>query len=242
MSIFSDFAKKAGSFVSGLTSVAKAIPVVGGTLGAITGTAGAVLTKLGGGGSARPVVAVPAPTQFPTGGDMSTQMPSLPPLSGDWINMTGARSGANTNLMGFQVPGLDQLLNAGKAMFTGGAQGAQAAVQNIAPSTGTTGGIPTRYGTLQGKKAPTVTTRRFSKCDRGYALAMDGYCYPRAMLPRWARKWKPEYRPVVSRADQKAIRRADGARKRLVKLTKASGAFASMHKPHHDKPARRRRS
>lgn len=68
-------------------------------------------------------------------------------------------------------------------------------------------------------------------CPPSYVLAIDGLCYPKQMVPARFREWKPAPRPVVSRADQKAIQRANRARKRLVNLTKKSGAHASLTKP-----------
>lgn len=68
-------------------------------------------------------------------------------------------------------------------------------------------------------------------CPPSYVLAIDGLCYPRQMVPARFREWKPAPRPVVSRADQKAIQRAARAKKRLVNLTKKAGAHASLTKP-----------
>lgn len=164
----------------------------------------------------------------------------------------GARSGAQNNpgqqTFTSSLPQLPSLGGTLGNIFSGGFQTGQqiASLVTGQPVGGTavapsSGGIPTRFGVLQAGVAPTVKTRSVRKCGRGYALAMDGKCYPRAMLPRWARAWKPEPRPVVSRSDQKAIRRAEAAKKRLVKLTRAAGAHAAMHAPHHErKPARRR--
>lgn len=128
-------------------------------------------------------------------------------------------------------------------MLTGGYQTGRAAAESLTGPTGG-GGIPTRHGVLQGRMAPSVKVRRVHKCLAGYALARDGYCYPKAMLPRWARKWRPEPKPVLSHSTVKAIRKAEHARKRLVKLTKEAGAHASLKAPSTHRalpPGRKRR-
>lgn len=84
---------------------------------------------------------------------------------------------------------------------------------------------------MLGGVKPDEESVKIRRCPQGYALAIDGNCYPKAMLPKQFRMHKPEPKPVVSRSDQKAIRRADGARKRLVKITRDAGAHASMSKP-----------
>lgn len=78
---------------------------------------------------------------------------------------------------------------------------------------------------------PEVKSVDVRDCPTGMVLAIDGLCYPKQMVPKKWRMWKPEPRPVVSRADQKAIQRADRAKKRLVNLTKKAGAHASLTKP-----------
>ena len=78
-----------------------------------------------------------------------------------------------------------------------------------------------------------VTVRRCGRDSFGrrMVLGRDGLCYPPGMLHASQRLNKKRARPPVTAADARAIRRADRARKRLVKLTKKSGAYASMTKP-----------
>jgi len=79
--------------------------------------------------------------------------------------------------------------------------------------------------------SPDVENIPTRKCPTGYVLAIDGLCYPKQMVPKAWRFWKPQPRPVVTRSDQKAIQKANSAKKRLVNLTKKAGAHASMTKP-----------
>jgi hypothetical protein len=80
---------------------------------------------------------------------------------------------------------------------------------------------------------PTVFQQPIRRCPRGFVLGLDNLCYPKAILPRRSklRKHRPPPRPAVTGGDVAAIRRADATRKRLVKLTKAAGAHASL-RPH----------
>lgn len=103
------------------------------------------------------------------------------------------------------------------------------AANNVMEAWGQFGAAPA----LPGAVKPQSKNVRIRRCPKGYALAQDGNCYPKSMLPRGFRAWKPDPKPVVSRSDQKAIQRADRARDRLVKITKASGAWASRTRPHH---------
>lgn len=113
----------------------------------------------------------------------------------------------------------------------------------IGGSRTTTGGAAPQVpaGALGVGVAPTTKNVTVHKCPKGYRLAINGQCFPKSMVPRGLRKWKPEPRPIVSRSDQKAIHKADRARHRLVRITKDAGAYASMHAPRRDKPARRRK-
>jgi hypothetical protein len=79
--------------------------------------------------------------------------------------------------------------------------------------------------------APAQLTTVRRRCPKGAVLGRDNLCYMKGTIPPKYRKWRPQPKPVVSRADQRAIRRANATRKRLVKLTKDAGAFAAMNKP-----------
>lgn len=74
-------------------------------------------------------------------------------------------------------------------------------------------------------------TRPIRRCPTGYVLAIDGNCYPRRVLPRALRKWKPAPRPAISHKQLRAVRTAEHLKKRLVELTKEAGGHASMTKP-----------
>lgn len=87
-------------------------------------------------------------------------------------------------------------------------------------------------GVIMGAVEPKRVSRSELTCPPKYVLGVDNKCYPKAMLPRSARKWLPDPKPVVSRSDQKAITRAASAKKRLVKLTNAAGAHATITRPH----------
>lgn len=78
---------------------------------------------------------------------------------------------------------------------------------------------------------PAVVTQTVRRCPPGAVLGRDGLCYTKGSIPPKYRAYRPKPKPVVSRADFKAIQRADRARKRLINLTKKAGAFASMKKP-----------
>jgi len=78
---------------------------------------------------------------------------------------------------------------------------------------------------------PQVIPTTRMRCPKGTVLGEDDLCYNKGSIPVKYRKWRPGPKPVVSRADQKAIQRADRARKRLVSLTKKAGAHASLTKP-----------
>jgi len=125
----------------------------------------------------------------------------------------------------FTLPGL---IDWGKERLTAGTEAARLL----------TGGIP---GKALGGVAPRKKSVSTLVCPTGYALAIDGVCYPKSQIPKQLRKWKPEPRPVVSRSDQKAITRSAAAKKRLVKITKAAGAHASLTKPHHHHPTGKKR-
>jgi len=71
------------------------------------------------------------------------------------------------------------------------------------------------------------------RCPRGMVLGQDDLCYPKAVLPRrsqW-RKWRGQARPPVSAGDARAIRKANAARERVLKLAKNVGLHASKTKP-----------
>lgn len=72
---------------------------------------------------------------------------------------------------------------------------------------------------------PQVVTQLRRKCGPGMVLGKDNLCYPKAMLPKRSkyRKWKGEPKPVISRADMRAIRAAARAQDRVKELAKDVG-------------------
>lgn len=78
--------------------------------------------------------------------------------------------------------------------------------------------------------APFTYSQLRRQCPPGYVLGKDNLCYAKGMIPKKYRKWTYN-KPYITRGDYKAIARADRTRKKLVGLTKKSGAFASMSKP-----------
>jgi len=77
---------------------------------------------------------------------------------------------------------------------------------------------------------PAQTSRVTLRCPPGAVLGKDSLCYNKRDISKKQRKW-PYTRPPVTVGDMHAIQRADRARKRLVGLTKKSGAYAAMKKP-----------
>lgn len=90
------------------------------------------------------------------------------------------------------------------------------------PVPATRGGLP-MVGTIGG--APMVEVRQHRRCPRGQVLAVDGNCYPRSMVPRSLRAWRPTPKPPVTRGDVVAINRAAAAKKRVRRLASKAGAL-----------------
>lgn len=69
------------------------------------------------------------------------------------------------------------------------------------------------------------------KCPRGMVLGIDDLCYAKAILPPRSklRKWRRPPRPPISRRDTVAIRRAAGAKERVLELAKDVGLHVSKH-------------
>ena len=72
---------------------------------------------------------------------------------------------------------------------------------------------------------PNVEERIHRTCPAGMVLGDDNLCYPKAILGRRNRfrKWRQPPRPPITRADQKAIRRAEKAKKKIKSLGKDVG-------------------
>lgn len=83
---------------------------------------------------------------------------------------------------------------------------------------------------------PTGISRLVRRCARGMVLGIDNLCYAKAILPRRSklRKWRGAPRPPISRRDTVAIRRAAGAKDRVLELAKDVGLHVSKS-PHRRK-------
>jgi hypothetical protein len=72
--------------------------------------------------------------------------------------------------------------------------------------------------------SPAVFQRQVRVCPRGQRLAIDGLCYPKALLGKRSpfRAWPSDPAPPVTAADAKALRKVDSIRKKVRTLgTKA---------------------
>jgi len=112
----------------------------------------------------------------------------------------------------------------------------------VKPSAALPGGVPltTQAGgqAVQGAfgmpaTTPDFETRTTRRCPKRMVLGFDDLCYPKAILPRRSkfRKWRGEPRPTLSVGDEKAIRRANRAKDRVLKLAKEAGLHASKSRP-----------
>lgn len=78
---------------------------------------------------------------------------------------------------------------------------------------------------------PDVVNVPTRKCPRGNVLAFDGKCYPKRMVPKSLRFWKPGPKPPISAKDWKAATTAGRVRDKLIDKTKAAGGYAAKSKP-----------
>lgn len=76
---------------------------------------------------------------------------------------------------------------------------------------------------------PTIKQRTVRECGPRLVLGFDNLCYPKAVLPRRSkfRKWRGEVRPIISRRDTVALRRAGAAKDRLMEAAKDAGLSVS---------------
>jgi len=81
--------------------------------------------------------------------------------------------------------------------------------------------------------APEIEQRITRSCGPRMVLGIDDLCYPKAILPPRSqfRKWRRAPKPVISRRDEVAIRRAASAKERVLTLAKDVGLHASKTKP-----------
>lgn len=70
---------------------------------------------------------------------------------------------------------------------------------------------------------PAVMTERVSRCPTGWVLAIDNMCYPKSMVPRKLRKWKPRRKGPISRRQWKALLDANSAKKAARRVAEKAG-------------------
>jgi len=193
--------------------------VTGGPLGAIGGAVAGIT-----GASSHPQ---PAPTGFPSTPPIAPTGYTVPVLTrpspaattppahtyGIDINPPfGGAPGAGINI---GTGGSQFLLGIGQGLGQGAAQQAGQALQRRSGSS-----LP-MIGAVG--MAPVVRTEAVSKCPPGYVLAVDGNCYPKSMVPRKWRKWKPRKKGPISAREWKTLKTANRVRKKAVKLAHEAG-------------------
>ena len=109
--------------------------------------------------------------------------------------------------------------------FAGTASGPESGGQAVVGSFGLPALAPAIVGEIHG--------RPIRRCAKGSVLGTDELCYSKAVLPPRSkfRKWKRPPRPALSRRDEVAIRRAAGAKERVLTLAREAGLHASLTKP-----------
>lgn len=140
--------------------------------------------------------------------------PTLPPL----VRPRGVATLQDRTRIRIPLPGPDLIVTP-SAAAPGGEKLFRRANGRSLPFVGEIGG------------EPEVRTVRVRQCPRGQVLALDGRCYPKAMVPMQFREVRPRPKAAVTAADRKAIRRAAATKKRLIGLTKDAGGFASSSRP-----------
>lgn len=172
---------------------------IGGAIGGFItgGPGGAIIGALGGSGI--------------LGGGGGSQGPSIPGIGG--VGPTTLAQPSNCPA-GYVKVGSTCVATSPGAAFPGG--------QPLTLPTGGTvvqkGGTPMGVGV-----SPEVRSETRRRCPPKYVLAVDGNCYPKAMVPKAWRLWKPKPRPPVTAGDAKAIRKAASAKRRVQKLGKRVG-------------------
>lgn len=229
------------SFFSTLGSdLLKAAPVIGGIIGGPAGAAiGTGIEGIAGAASSpKPMLQTTPRPVTPTSPYLPGQVMGGPYMPG--VVTVGTQKPVTTGQTVLPAVGaaLGGIIGDVPGALIGGAAG-EASAKALDAFLSSRSGSGSASGMALGVQ-PTVVGQRVDangkqnpirKCPKGFVLAFNDMCYPKQMLPRSFRKWKPAPRPAVSRRDQRAIRQADRARKRLIKLTKQSGAYAAEHKP-----------
>jgi hypothetical protein len=121
--------------------------------------------------------------------------------------------------------------------------GISGTIASILPG-GSTGTIPAGQVAMDGvlgARPPQYPNRvEVNRCPTGMVMGKNGICYEKGQILRKYRK-RVVRKPALSAADAAAITKANRAKKRLVNLTKAAGAHASLTKPR-PQPKKRRSS
>lgn len=224
-----------GSIFGGALHLAEALPGVGGLV-----KTGADL--LGVGGSA------PAPSPVPIGALPS--LPSLPGYSGPTrgIDINLPYSGAPGAGINFLSPGgttgfgVNQVPATTGGDLPPGTPGGMISKRGIRCSPGYRVGAngycqpsgqsmpilgpvqvaPKVVGTIQRKDG---TVSQIHRCPRGMVLAKDMLCYPKSMVPKKFREWKPAKKPPISVRDWDALKRAKRAKNRAESVAREAGLY-----------------
>lgn len=88
--------------------------------------------------------------------------------------------------------------------------------------------------------APARSNRTVNSCPSGYILGKDEVCYRRGSISKKERKWNPGTRPPITGGDVTAIRRAERARARVMRLGRGVGLYVANSKPKCNPPKRKR--
>jgi hypothetical protein len=214
VSFLGDVLRTAGGALGGF--------ITGGPAGAVLG--GLAGSGLVGGGSPRKPVAQqpigspwPQQTNYPGTGDpgMGVDLPGLPRISiGEQTTPGGL------NLPGSGPPGFGY----GPVQIGGAAPGA---ATSTLPFVGAIGINPQWE-----KRSVATVPEKYRRRGVRYVLAGDGLFYPRQMVPKQYRKWKPDPKPPITVRDNRAIIRADAARKRVKLVARKAGLHVHTRAQH----------
>lgn len=105
----------------------------------------------------------------------------------------------------------------------------------VGQNTGNGGGTAVARSNGGGALGPvSVAPARFSetvrRCPTGWVLAVDDNCYPKSMVPRKLRKWKPRRKPPISRKKWKALLDADAAQASAKRVAEKAGFVVRKRK------------
>ena len=109
--------------------------------------------------------------------------------------------------------------------YLGTASGPESGGQAVVGGFGLPALAPAIVGEINGKPV--------RRCNKGSVLGTDNLCYSKAVLPPRSkfRKWKRPPRPIFSRSDEKAIRRAASVKDKVGDLARDAGLYVANSKP-----------